>query len=306
MIKLCSAVTISLWVGCEVLAQAQFPLQVQGLDAQLSSSAAPARVPRQGPEGLPDSQAVVNAPHVDGVTPDGKMDGTNRIFVLPCEPWPAASLLLYLNGMLQRGPGTFTLSGSRVVFVGVAVPQPGDALLAFFSGPRCGAGGGAAPVRHRQDAGQASRPEMSATPGGLASSTQPVAPDSTPLLQELLQDAADGGGDDLSRKLPMTRSGVSRSNVTGETMAGIAQRLKNRRPASPLDQLRGVLTEDSNVSDRGLNIGSEKTEVPDHDNGSGSEALDELFHRTDKHVKKSAEPATLRKLQGLIDSSVRL
>jgi hypothetical protein len=284
MIKVRSAVTISLWVGCEVLAQAQFPLQVQGLDAQLSSPAAPARVPRQSPIELPDSQAVVNAPHVDGVAPDGKIDGTNRSFVLPCEPWPAASLQLYLNGMLQRGPGTFTLSGSRVVFVGAAVPQPGDILLAFFT----------------------TRPQLSANPGSLAASTPPVAPDSTPLLQELLRDAAGGGGDDLSRKLPMARSPVSRSNLTGETMAGIAQRLKNTRSASPLDQLRGVLTEDSNVSDRGLTIGSEETEVPDHDSGTGSEALDELLHRTDKHVKKGAEPATLRKLQGLIDSSVRL
>jgi hypothetical protein len=214
------------------------------------------------------------------------MDGTNRSFVLPCEPWPAASLLLYLNGMLQRGPGTFTLSGSRVVFVGAAVPQPGDILLAFFT----------------------SRTQMSASPGSLvaSASTPPVAQDSTPLLQELLRDAAGGGRDDLSRKLPMARSGVSRSNVTGETMAGIARRLKNTRSASPLDQLRGVLTEDSNVADRGLTVGSAETEIPDHDNGTGSEALDELLHRADKHVKKGAEPATLRKLQGLIDSPARL
>lgn len=73
-----------------------------------------------------------NSNFVDGETPAGAVNGVNDTFALSDEPSPAASLRLYLNGVLQR-PGThFTLSGSTITYSAGFLPQTGDVHAAFF------------------------------------------------------------------------------------------------------------------------------------------------------------------------------
>jgi len=69
---------------------------------------------------------------VDLETPAGTMDGVNASFTLSLAPNPAASLLLFRNGLLQQASGDYTLSGSTVTFQAGSVPQPGDLLLASY------------------------------------------------------------------------------------------------------------------------------------------------------------------------------
>jgi len=66
----------------------------------------------------------------DSEVPQGAINGTNRVFTLQYAPDPPQSLLLTLNGVVQR-PGTdFTLSGNVITYA--YAPQPGDSHLAWY------------------------------------------------------------------------------------------------------------------------------------------------------------------------------
>ena len=68
----------------------------------------------------------------DGESPTGAIDGVNAVFQLAATPAPAASLLLYRNGLAMKRAADYTLSGSTVTFLAASIPQPGDVLLAFY------------------------------------------------------------------------------------------------------------------------------------------------------------------------------
>ena len=61
------------------------------------------------------------------------MNGINTTFQLGNNPVPAASLNLFRNGILMKQGVDYTLSNGLITFVGVAVPQPNDILLACLS-----------------------------------------------------------------------------------------------------------------------------------------------------------------------------
>ncbi|MGJ5818960.1 hypothetical protein [Paludibaculum fermentans] len=69
---------------------------------------------------------------VDMETPAGSVDGANAVFVLAQAPFPAGSLHLFRNGILQKPALDYVLSGNRVTFLSVATPQTGDLLLASY------------------------------------------------------------------------------------------------------------------------------------------------------------------------------
>lgn len=70
----------------------------------------------------------------DGEIPSGTIDGSNDTFTLANAPSPVASLMLYLNGIIQEaGAGNdFTLSGSTITFLSGAIPQSGSKLKAWY------------------------------------------------------------------------------------------------------------------------------------------------------------------------------
>jgi hypothetical protein len=69
---------------------------------------------------------------VDQDVPTGTIDGSNTVFTLSQAPSPAASLLLYRNGVLLKAGVDYTLSGLMVTFGSLSVPQSGDLLLASY------------------------------------------------------------------------------------------------------------------------------------------------------------------------------
>jgi hypothetical protein len=69
---------------------------------------------------------------VDGESPGGVVDGSNLSFTLANTPFPATSLHLFRNGLMQKLGFDYTFSGSTIVFVTVATPQPGDTILAEY------------------------------------------------------------------------------------------------------------------------------------------------------------------------------
>lgn len=75
---------------------------------------------------------TINGAYADGEVPAGVIDGANRQFSLSHSPQPAASLLLYRNGILQRAGVDYTLSGQQITFCEVCTPVPGDILQAYY------------------------------------------------------------------------------------------------------------------------------------------------------------------------------
>ena len=69
---------------------------------------------------------------VDGELPSGTVNGINTTFQLGNNAVPAASLNLFRNGILMKQGVDYTLSNGLITFVGVAVPQPNDILLASY------------------------------------------------------------------------------------------------------------------------------------------------------------------------------
>jgi len=68
----------------------------------------------------------------DAEIPGGAVNGANTVFTLGLAPSPAASLDLYLNGLLMKQSVDYSLSGSTITFFLGSVPQPGDLLLASY------------------------------------------------------------------------------------------------------------------------------------------------------------------------------
>lgn len=75
---------------------------------------------------------TINGAYSDGEVPGGVIDGANRQFSLSQSPQPAASLLLYRNGILQRAGVDYSLSGQEITFCEVCTPVPGDILQAYY------------------------------------------------------------------------------------------------------------------------------------------------------------------------------
>jgi len=68
----------------------------------------------------------------DGETPGGTINGSNTTFTLAFAPSPAASLDLYLNGLLMKQGTDYTVSGNTISFLAASTPQPGDLLVASY------------------------------------------------------------------------------------------------------------------------------------------------------------------------------
>jgi hypothetical protein len=83
---------------------------------------------------------------VDGETPSGLINGSNKVFTLANVPSPPTSLALYRNGLLLKDGVDYTLSAEVINFATAAEPQTGDLLscsyrLADNSNPSGEAGG---------------------------------------------------------------------------------------------------------------------------------------------------------------------
>jgi hypothetical protein len=77
---------------------------------------------------------TINGAYADQEVPTGAVDGANLEFTLVQPPFPAASLHVWRNGILQkRGEGgDYTVSGNTISFFEVSVPQPGDLLQTSY------------------------------------------------------------------------------------------------------------------------------------------------------------------------------
>lgn len=78
------------------------------------------------------TQTTLGAQFADGETPLGPVNGTNATYTLSYAPSPAASLVLFRNGVLMKQGADYTLSYATVTFYSAAVPQPGDLLTAYY------------------------------------------------------------------------------------------------------------------------------------------------------------------------------
>lgn len=77
------------------------------------------------------SQAGSPVPNFsDDETPSGTINGTNTSFTLANPPSPAASLLLFINGVLQIQGTDYTLSGSTITMSNA--PTTGSVLNAYY------------------------------------------------------------------------------------------------------------------------------------------------------------------------------
>ncbi len=83
-----------------------------------------------GPCGTGSSSS--SATFIDGETPSGTLDGANASFTLANAPGPAASLALFLNGILLSQGVDYTLAGNSITFDATAVPEPGDIVVASY------------------------------------------------------------------------------------------------------------------------------------------------------------------------------
>ena len=74
----------------------------------------------------------------DGEVPGGIVDGANATFTLANPPTPSTSLVLFRNGIAQQPGVDYTLTASSIQFLTGGIPQPGDALLAWYRLPTAG------------------------------------------------------------------------------------------------------------------------------------------------------------------------
>jgi hypothetical protein len=68
----------------------------------------------------------------DAELPAGTINGTSLTFTLANAPSPAASLMLFKNGVLQGAGTDFTLFEASIVFASGSVPQAGDSVRAYY------------------------------------------------------------------------------------------------------------------------------------------------------------------------------
>ncbi len=85
-----------------------------------------------GTAGACGSGGATSVGFVDMETPAGTVNGVNTQFVLSHAPFPAASLHLFRNGILQKASVDYVLTGNGIAFLAVATPQAGDLLSASY------------------------------------------------------------------------------------------------------------------------------------------------------------------------------
>lgn len=68
--------------------------------------------------------------YADNETPGGSINGSNTVFTLTQAPVPPASLMLFLNGVLQLQGTDYILSGSTITFTNA--PTAGAWIEAFY------------------------------------------------------------------------------------------------------------------------------------------------------------------------------
>jgi len=67
----------------------------------------------------------------DTEVPSGTVNGANTVFTLANAPSPAASLVLFLNGVAQRPAGVdYTLSGLTITYV--TAPLTGETHVCWY------------------------------------------------------------------------------------------------------------------------------------------------------------------------------
>ena len=70
--------------------------------------------------------------YVDAETPSGTINGVNALFTLSASPFPAASLQLFKNGLIQTASVDYTLAGSTITYLAGSIPQVGDTHKAWY------------------------------------------------------------------------------------------------------------------------------------------------------------------------------
>ncbi len=85
-----------------------------------------------GPCGSGGGSGGVLPSFADGEVPSGGITGVNAAFTLAFTPSPAASLDLYLNGLLMKQGSDYTVSGASITFITASIPQIGDLLVANY------------------------------------------------------------------------------------------------------------------------------------------------------------------------------
>lgn len=84
------------------------------------------------PCGTSTTTAAPSPTFVDGEIPVGVVDGVNSAFTLGNAPSPAASVMIFRNGILARPGSDYTVSGNRVSFAASAIPQSNDLLIVSY------------------------------------------------------------------------------------------------------------------------------------------------------------------------------
>ncbi len=80
----------------------------------------------------PCTSAATGPSYVENETPMGNVDGTNATFALAGAPDPAASLMLFRNGLLQKPSQDYLITGASITFLPVSQPRNGDILTASY------------------------------------------------------------------------------------------------------------------------------------------------------------------------------
>ncbi|MEQ1886759.1 MAG: hypothetical protein ABL967_16985 [Bryobacteraceae bacterium] len=70
--------------------------------------------------------------YADNEVPSGSMNGTNTVFTLAHVVSPAASLVLFRNGLLLKQSSDYVLNNATITFLSGSIPQSGDLLLANY------------------------------------------------------------------------------------------------------------------------------------------------------------------------------
>ena len=76
---------------------------------------------------------AVGANFSDAEVPTGAINGVNLTYVLAHPPDPAASLMLFKNGVLQKAAGTdYTLAVATITYVAGAILSAGDTHVCSY------------------------------------------------------------------------------------------------------------------------------------------------------------------------------
>ena len=99
-----------------------------------------------GSSGPCGAGSVVLPGFSDFEIPVGAVNGSNTVFTLASPPSPAASLLLFRNGLRMEPGQDYSLSGSTITFFLGSLPQPGDLLVASYRFANAGNPAGTLPT----------------------------------------------------------------------------------------------------------------------------------------------------------------